>query len=292
MIYTLTLNPAFDIHAQTGEFLPFHENLAHITSREAGGKGVNLSRGLSAAGVANRAVILLGRENGAEFRKALNGLDCQFIETEGRIRENLTIHSTNQPETRISFPGFQASGALLDGIAVEPGSIITVTGRTAVPVADVKVFLKGLDAKIVIDSRSFSLEDLYDVQPWLVKPNQEELQAYLGDIAPLDAAKKMAEHGIENVMISLGGDGAILYHQGKAYHAAAPKITPVSTVGAGDSMIAGFLTAFSRGRTPAECLATAVAFGSAACLTEGTQPPDMKAVENFLHEIAVTELPA
>ena len=292
MIYTLTLNPAFDIHAQTEVFTPFHENLAHITSREAGGKGVNLSRGLAAAGVSNRAIILLGRENGAEFRKALSGLDCLFIEAEGRIRENLTIHSANQPETRISFPGFQASGALLDDIAVEPDSIVTVTGRTAVPVADVKAFLKRLDAKIVIDSRSFSLDDLYEVQPWLIKPNQEELQTYLGDIAPLDAAKKMAEHGIENVMISLGGDGAILYHQGKAYHAAAPKITPVSTVGAGDSMIAGFLAAFSRGKLPAECLATAVAFGSAACLTEGTQPPDMKAVENFLQQITVAELPA
>ena len=147
MIYTLTLNPAFDIHAQAGAFIPFHENLAHITSREAGGKGVNLSRGLTAAGVENRAVVLLGRENGAEFRKALKGLNCQFIETEGRIRENLTIHSTNQPETRISFPGFQASGELLDSISIEPGSIVTVTGRTAVQVTDVKAFLKQLDAR-------------------------------------------------------------------------------------------------------------------------------------------------
>ncbi|MBR6585484.1 MAG: 1-phosphofructokinase, partial [Firmicutes bacterium] len=67
-IYTLTLNPAYDVHASTEHFQPFHENLAHVTSREAGGKGVNISRALTRSGTENTAVIVLGTDNAADFR--------------------------------------------------------------------------------------------------------------------------------------------------------------------------------------------------------------------------------
>ena len=87
-IYTITLNPAYDIHACTDHFAPFHENLARVTSRQAGGKGVNLSRALQSGGTENTALIVLGKDNCAEFKEelALAGLRTVFLEKPGRIR--------------------------------------------------------------------------------------------------------------------------------------------------------------------------------------------------------------
>ena len=113
MIYTLTLNPSFDIHAYTEEFRPFEENLVIVQSKQSGGKGVNLSRALNCAGVPNLAVVLLGKENAQPFKDGLRGMNCLFLETAGQIRENLTIHCANGAETRISYPGFKADVGIL-----------------------------------------------------------------------------------------------------------------------------------------------------------------------------------
>lgn len=297
-IYTLTLNPAYDVHALVDEFVPYHENLADVQSREAGGKGVNISRALSANGVANTAVIVLGKENSEEFKQALleDGIESILLEKEGRIRENLTIHCQNAPETRISFSGFRVDDLILDEISaklsVDEETIITLTGRVpaGMSMKKVKAFLKKLQekgAKIVLDSKSFDLEDIYELKPWLIKPNQEEISEYFGyAIANMEeAAAKAAElalHGVENVMISLGEQGALLRNDGKTYMAMPPEIPAVSTIGAGDSTIAGFVAATLQGAEAQECLRTAVAYGTAACMTEGTKPPKKeKIVYNY-----------
>ena len=104
-IYTLTLSPAYDVHAVARKITACHENLAAVQSREAGGKGVNISRALHSYGVENTAVIVLGSQNSGDYRQVLaeSGLSCILFEQEGRIRENLTIHCPDEPETRISF---------------------------------------------------------------------------------------------------------------------------------------------------------------------------------------------
>ena len=297
-IYTLTLNPAYDIHAWTEEFLPRHENLAHITSREAGGKGVNISRALTACGTPNTALIVLGRDNGEEFKESLAqfGVTCRYFEKNGRIRENLTLHCQKTGETRISFSGFSVDETILteveDAIEADENTFVTYTGRTPVgiPAEAVKAFLRRLQnrgAKLVIDSKSFALEDLFKLKPWLIKPNQEEIAEYFGcEIRTLEEAgekaKLLYEKGIANAMISLGSAGALLACGEGVFAVNAPKINPVSTIGAGDSSIAGFLAASAKGADPLECLKTAVAYGSAACLTEGTQPPAKESIETFL----------
>lgn len=305
-IYTITLNPAYDVHAYAQQFVPFHENLAHIRSREAGGKGLNISRALTAAGVKNRAVIVLGTENDGDYKKHLTdtGIDCLLLEREGRIRENLTLHCPDAPETRISFAGFPVDRSVLLQIEalleVDADTVITFTGRVAdgVSMADVKAFLGRLrekGAKIVLDSRSFGLQDLYDVKPWLIKPNQEEISTFFGSPVETVAqaaqrARELAAHGIPNVMISLGHQGALLASGGVVLHAMPPETEPVSTVGAGDSTIAGFITAAARRETPEECLRLGVSFGTAACLTEGTQPPQSQKVREILEKVTVKEV--
>lgn len=307
-IITLTLNPAFDIHCYTEHFEPYHENLAEITAREAGGKGVNISRALTVNGVENLAVLVLGEENAASFRSGIeaDGLKYLEITLPGRIRENITLHTENADETRISFRGFRAEDTLADRIydvvsgTVEERSIVTLTGSlpSGIEMGAVKNLLARLTlrgARIVIDSRSFGIDDLIETRPWLIKPNQEEISCYLGypvngfeDVA--EAAEGLHEKGIENVMVSLGAQGALLACREGTFVAIPPKIDALSTVGAGDSSIAGFIAAATEGKSPAEMLRTAVAYGSAACLREGTRPPIAADVEKIYGAVEVKKM--
>lgn len=307
-IITLTLNPAFDLHCSTAHFASESENLATVTRREAGGKGVNISRALKAGGVESMALLVLGQDNAAAFEKALaaDGLFFEALYRPGSIRENITIHPENAPETRLSFTGFSADDGLLLQVEsalaplLEPGCIVTLTGRLpeGVGMPAVQLLLARLRRQgvhIVVDSRSFSLSDLTAARPFLIKPNQEEISAYLGYSinsfeAVCDAAQKLCCRGIEHVMVSLGAQGALLCCRQGCYTATAPKIRAVSTIGAGDSSIAGFLAAFVRGDGAADCLRTAVAYGSAACLTPGTLPPRSQDLQELIPKVTVRSL--
>ena len=303
-IVTLTLNPAYDVHCYTERFEPYRENLVTVTSRDAGGKGINISRALTRNGIPNRAVVIVGSENAADFCKLLDAdrLNLHTVLSEGRIRENITLHCENAPETRISFGGFAADRTLLERVEeaigeVDDETVITLTGRLpeGLNLKDVKAFLmrfRAHGAKIVIDSRSFSVSDLIECRPWLIKPNEEELAVYMDkdEVTPHDVqffGKTLFEKGIENVMVSLGGAGACLYCKEGFFKAIPPQVKPISTIGAGDSSIAGFLAAFSQGKNAVECLQTAVSYGTAACLTEGTKAPMQKDVERVWKDIVV-----
>lgn len=305
-IYTLTLNPAYDVHAYIETFTPYHENLAQMQSKIAGGKGVNISRALVNAGIDHTAVVVVGNENATDFTKELQdaGLNCFLIEKDGRIRENLTFHCGNAPETRISFAGFALDPSIFDvleqQLVVDDDTYITYTGRnpSGITTADAMCFLKKLQAKgakIVLDSKSFGLEDMYELKPWLIKPNQEEISELLEcEIHNFDEcvekATIFAKNGIENVMVSLGEQGALLISNGEAIVATPPQIKAVSTIGAGDSSIAGFLCATYHGLSPQERIATAVSFGTAACMTEGTKPPEYQQAMIILKKIIIRNL--
>ena len=300
-IITLTLAPAFDIHCRCDTFAPESENLAHILSYDAGGKGVNISRALSVYGVKNTAILLCGTENGDSFLNALKaeGLDYVSFPVSGRIRENITLHQEGHKETRISFPGFTAPKEILTQIeqlvlelSPKEDTVLTLTGRLpeGISMDAVKTMLARLceaGIRTVIDSRSFTLSDLIEVKPYLIKPNEEEIVSYMK--RPVDTveeallcADELHSKGIEAVMISLGGSGAVLVTNEGRFTVKAPTITPVSTIGAGDSSIAGYLAALSQGEREERCLRFAVAFGSAACLTEGTSAPRREDIDRFL----------
>ncbi|MBP3591719.1 MAG: 1-phosphofructokinase family hexose kinase [Clostridia bacterium] len=289
-IITLTLNPAFDLHCYAERFFPYRENVFEITARDAGGKGINVSRALTKNGVKNTAACIIGSENGEEFLKMLKaeGLSLAAVTAEGRIRENITLHEKEKPETRISFPGFACTPSVLSELrsaigAIGEGSVCVFAGSAPAGLSEETLvsFLKAIKdagASLVIDSRSVSLPALIDLKPMLIKPNREEAERALGvSIDGIEdaahAARSLQEKGIENVLLSLGSEGAILAAKEGVYHATAPKVEVLSTIGAGDSTIAGFLSAVAEGFEKEKCLLRAVAYGSAACLLEGTAPP-------------------
>ncbi len=307
-IITLTLNPAFDRHCSCDGFLPHCENLAQTLSLDAGGKGVNCSRALTANGTDNLALLILGTDNADAFCRALReeNIPYRAVIRAGSIRENLTLHQKNAPETRISFSGFSADAsalAELDEILdreITHGDpfLLVFSGRLPDGISKKAciAFLSAQRSKgahLVIDSKSFTREELTELRPVLIKPNEEELSLLLPSEAdPLRAAHMLYAEGIGSVAVSLGERGALLICDQGVFFATPPRISARSTIGAGDSFLAGFLSAIVRKCPADERLQTAVAYGSAACLRDGTKPPLPHDVDRLLPLIKVEKINA
>lgn len=303
-IYTLTLSPAFDIHCTADAVRVGCENLAVKTDRCAGGKGINISRALSSLGYSSTAIIALGEESADEFLSMIEDehINIRKIIHSGEIRENITIHTSNGGETRISFRSESVGTDIISRLEVELtdlalGDVLTVTGRVpdGVDFSELMKILTELrerGVRLVIDSRSFTLEDILALRPFLIKPNEEELSTYLdaedGDIEQIcTAAASLTARGVENVLVTLGARGAILASADSLLRATVPTLTPISTIGAGDSTIGGFLVATLRECDLEDCLRYATAFGTAACLTRGTDAPSRENIEKIKEQISI-----
>lgn len=304
-IATLTLSPAFDVHCILPNFVVGKEHAATILCRSIGGKGINISRALVANGVSVETIVVTGQENQKEFSDALKkeGIAAQKISTAGRIRENITVRSDDGTETRISFSNDAVSPALLLRVkeavdaTLDCGDILCLAGSIpkGLPFDSLKKWLVELRSngiRTVIDSRSFSSEDLVECHPWLIKPNAEEIAVYVGrpqktPVEAMAAARTFFEKGIDNVMVSLGQEGAVLVCEEGSFLARPPKIHALSTIGAGDSAIAGFLAGALTHSAAPVCLCRAVAFGTAACLSEGTAPPRPEDVASIFPQVSI-----
>ena len=303
-IITITLNPAFDVHCTGKSLTIYHENFVKTTSVEAGGKGINLSRALAANNIPNETVVVVGKENAEPFQNALeaDGLWVIPIVTPGRIRENITIHEENLPETRISFDGFPCNPNILQEITgrigpVDRNTVIAFTGSAPIGIDPDSIlsFLKSFQnqgAKIVIDSRTIPFQKLVAFHPWLIKPNRDEAAVFSGRaIRNLEDAVAIAQEfhqtGIANVLLTLGNDGAVLACKEGVFRAKVPSVAAKSTIGAGDSTIAGFIDGTMRGLDTQNLLKCAVAYGTAACMQEGTQPPRSQDIDAVMQNVAV-----
>lgn len=307
-ILTITLNPAFDIHCEVPQLIPSHEHLAKITSRDVGGKGINISRVLTVGGVSNSALVVIGNESGNEFSRCLSreGIKHYDFVFQGRVRENITVHTEDGSETRISFSDSIGTDAIWQQVEdrlfslIENDTIVTFTGRIpdGIPFEAVKkavLKLGTLGVKVVIDSKSFEKSDLIECKPWLIKPNQEEVSQYAREEIDtqekaLSIATEFHKLGVANVMISLGEQGSVLVCEQGRFVAEPPPISAISTVGAGDSTIAGFLIGVAQSFSPRDCLQLAVAYGTASCLTAGTGAPEKEAVARILSQTKVKRI--
>ena len=300
-IVTLTLSAAYDVHCIAKKITAGSENFIKLTERNPGGKGINISRALNAFGVSNTAVVVLGEDNHDEYVSSLEkeGIALEKILVPSRIRENITVHTSDGKETRISFSAEEIPSGIMQSAKeitskLTEGDVLTLTGSipTGVSISDVKAYIKELrerGIRVVVDSRSLSLSDITDVKPYLIKPNEYEAETYLGrkitsDSDACQAARDFIALGVENVMLTLGTRGAVLATADACYFSHAPKLDVLSTIGAGDSAIAGFIYAELLGLSKRDALLYSIAFGSAACLRSGTKPPDKADVERILKE--------
>lgn len=303
-IITLTINPAYDIHLYIPDFRPGMENTVSSCRTEAGGKGINTSRALAANGIVSTAYFLAGRDNAEAFLKELDaaGLRYKYLLYDGVIRENITVHSGGA-ETRMSLQGGkipeQAIESIFDmvGECVDGNTILTFAGRLPSEISREYIIsrlasLVQSGVKIAVDSSSFDMSDISRIKPWFIKPNREEISALCGENLTaesdiISAARQIYESGTAHVLVTLGGEGAIYAGGEFCCRIIPPKISVRSTIGAGDSSIAGFCAAYSREKSLQECLINAAAYGSAACMRVGTLPPEPDAIADIYGKIRV-----
>ena len=308
MIVTFTANPSIDKTIVLDGPLARGEVQRAASALEQGaGKGVNVARVIAAAGHDAEAVLPFVDDAYLALVQA-DGATPLAIATPARsvrhrARTNTTITEPDGTTTKINEPGPRLGEADLTA-ATE--ALVSAAGRGASWVvlsgslppgapdgwyADLVRAVKPLGCKVAVDTSDAALDAVIDAltdAPFdLIKPNSDELaqltggdaaafeaDAEAGDLtAIVAAARTLQERGVANVLVTLGGAGAVLVNAQGAWYATAPRITLRSTVGAGDSSVAGFVLADVEGWDPAGCLAHAVAYGSAAASLPGTTLP-------------------
>ncbi|HZJ07870.1 MAG TPA: 1-phosphofructokinase family hexose kinase [Nocardioidaceae bacterium] len=316
MIITLTPNPSVDRTVALSSRLERGSVLrAESVTSQSAGKGVNISRAAVAAGQRTIAVLPAEQDDPYVLELLRDGIDCRPEPPSGQVRVNLTITEPDGTTTKINTPGAEVGQDCLEGLAAalqhraQQASWVVLAGSLP-PGAPADWYatlvrsLRRTTAKVSVDTSGPPLvalaSRLGDSAPDLMKPNGEELASITGDdpataeadpAAAVKAATVLVERGVGSVLVTLGASGACLVTAEGAWHAAPPPITVVSTVGAGDSSLFGYLLGDLRGLSAAERLRLAVAYGSAASSLPGTTIPTPDHVNPELvkvHELSPT----
>ena len=286
MIYTVTFNPSLDYIVSVDNFTTGKVNRTTKEILFPGGKGINVSIVLNNLGMESTALGFIAGFTGEEIRRRL--LDFQIKEKlisvpEGISRINVKLRSNEESEINGMGPQIDnnALGKFMEQLdqltkedtLVLAGSIPSVLPDTIY--RDIMSRLKEKNIRIVVDATKDLLVNVLEYQPFLIKPNNFELGEIFGvsDLRDkkevITYAKKLQEKGAQNVLVSMAGDGAVLVAQDHTVlEASAPKGNVVNSVGAGDSMVAGFLYGYLKEHSYEKAFAYGVCTGSASAFSE------------------------
>ena len=281
-ILTLTLNPALDLTVELARLEPGQVNRSEAMHAHAAGKGVNVAQVLADLGHTLTVSGFLGEDNAQLFEALFTqrGFVDAFIRVPGETRSNIKLAEQDGRITDLNGPGpvvdEAAQQALLQRLEqIAPGhDVVVVAGSLPRGVSPqwlqaLITRLKELGLRVALDTSGEALRVALAAGPWLIKPNTEELADALGcevvsELAQAQAAQRLHAQGIEHVVISHGADGVNWFSVGSALHASPPKVTVASTVGAGDSLLAGMLHGLLGAHTPEQTLRTATAIAAMA----------------------------
>lgn len=285
MIYTLTFNPSLDYIVTVSDFKC---GIVNRTTEELifpGGKGINVSMVLKNLGFENTALGYYAGFTGDKLRSLLEekGIKTDFISVhEGMTRINVKIRSTQESEINAQGPSiskadiqklYEKLDNLIDGdILIMAGSIPDVMPGTMY--MDIMKHLQKKNLKIVVDATKDLLVNVLPYHPFLIKPNNYELGEIFGvkiteksDV--IHYAKQLQEKGARNVLVSMAGEGAVLVAEdGIVYQSEVPKGTVINSVGAGDSMVAGFLAGYMESGSYEKAFKIGVYTGSASAFSK------------------------
>ena len=284
MIYTATLNPSLDYTLHTRGFSFGKTNRALREVMYPGGKGINVSVILRELGHESVALGFCAGFVGDELIRRLEGLGISqdfILLSQGVTRINVKLKDDAETEINGLGPtvGEEAVAALLEKISrLSRGDVLVLAGSVP-PGAPQDIYEKILTlasergAKCVVDTTGERLMSSLKYRPFLIKPNVHELADAVGQTLSriseiADAAKSLHEAGAENVLVSCGGDGAVLVCREGVLSRPACTGDAVNTVGAGDSSVAGFIAAHLEGRSTEDALKLAVCAGSATAFNE------------------------
>jgi 1-phosphofructokinase len=310
VIVTLTLNPSVDRTVEVDTIARGEVMRAHSVRVDPGGKGINVSRALAAHNLPTRAVVTVGGAEGEHLVALLRntGIEIVPVPIHGAIRSNITVVEPDGTTTKFNEPGAELSAEELAAVfnavreAVEAADWLVASGSLppgtpADVYAELIRALAGSGTRVAVDTSGAALEAVLAASPTLVKPNRDELAEVTGvrltTIADVvEASCRLRDLGARAVLASLGADGAVLVDDDGAVHGQTPAVSPLSSVGAGDAMLAGFLAG---GGTGARALAEGLAWGAAAVLQPGSGMPspsdiDLTAVRLERHETTRRDL--
>lgn len=313
MIYTITFNPALDYITQVENFEIGKINRTATEKILAGGKGLNVSIVLKNLEIENTAISFIAGFTGKELEKKIkeHQINTDFIEVKkGITRINVKIISTNNSnqspkiETAINGNGPEITKEEMDLFfekikKIKPTDLVILSGNVPKCINE-KIYeiickeLKQNEVPFIVDATQKLLVNTLQYKPILIKPNKQELEETFDvkiekkeDI--IFYAKKLQEKGAKNVLISLGGDGAILLTQNQEiYYSNAPKGKVISTVGSGDSMIAGFIAGLYKQNNYLEALKYGIASGSATAF--GEELATKKDIEKLLEQVKIQKI--
>lgn len=313
-IVTVTANPSLDRTITLAAALQPGEVQAAASAREdAGGKGINVARVVAAAGVDTVAVLPLAEDDPFSAALRASHVPARPVPVEGHVRANVTITDPDGVTTKLNLPGATLSSTdvaeLIAAVveASEDANWLVLAGSLP-PGAGDRLYVDitravrgrwGASApRIAIDTSGAALRAVVEhASPDLIKPNDEELAELVGvDLEPgadlaaavLPVARALVPGKVAAALVTLGADGAVLVTAEGAWQATPPRIRVVSTVGAGDSSLAGYLLADVAGDDPAGRLRRSVKYGAAAASLPGTQAPtpdDLPAGEVVVREL-------
>jgi 1-phosphofructokinase len=290
VIVTLTPNPALDRTVLVQSLDRGEVIRAYAVRVEAAGKGVNVTRALAAHDSPSVAVVPVGGRSGTWYLDTLtsDGVSVAPVLITGALRTNVAIVEPDGTTTKINEPGPSLTDteqrALLDGLhSCLSNGATWIVGCGSLPPEmnpdfyyDIVKLAREYGIRCAIDSSHEPFVRAVSARPHLIKPNLEELEELTGRqldtfAAVAEAGRALVKRGIETVLVSLGARGALLIQSDRLTHAQAEIVRPLSTVGAGDAFLAGYLSAVDT--SPEKALATGVAWGTAAVALPGTQMP-------------------
>lgn len=300
MINTITLNPSLDYIVKVDDFKVGHVNRTSKEDIYPGGKGINVSIVLKNLGVKNRALGFTAGFTGEEIEKlvANHGVDNEFIRLEnGMSRINVKLKSREESEINGMGPNISKNDIekLYEKLeALKAGDFVVLAGSIPNTLPDdiyetIMKDFKDKEINFVVDATKDLLLNVLKYKPFLIKPNHHELgEMFNVKLNSKDEiityAKKLQEIGARNVIISMAGDGAILIEEnGEITISDTPKGTLVNSVGAGDSMVGGFLAGIAEKKNVKEAFKMGVATGSASAFSEGLATRDK--VEELLKQL-------
>lgn len=292
MIYTITFNPAVDYIVRLDHLTPGTINRTEQEYVLGGGKGINVSIVLNNLGIDTTALGFIGGFTGNEIVRQLNefGVRERFIRLkDGLTRINVKVKAADE-ETEINGRGpviaddeLYALYTQLDTLTNQDTLVLAGSIPSSLPSDMYEIIMERLAHKhirIVVDATKDLLTRVLPFKPFLIKPNNHELSEIFGchlstndDL--INAAKELQTQGAQHVLISMASDGAILVSaDGSVYTSPAPKGTLINSVGAGDSMVAGFITGYLNTQDLQQALYWGIATGSASAFSENLATKD------------------
>jgi len=301
-IITLTVNPALDKSAKIDGLIPTQKLKCHSIQYQPGGGGINISRMLKRLGTATTCILTSGGDTGKYLKELLvkETIQPEIIPIKAWTRENLSVVDTQSDlQYRFGMPGNKLSKKELVTIKnllidkVEPEDILVLSGSLAENMpADyygqlIKLFADK-NVKIIVDTSGTALKEALKEKVFLIKPNQRELAQLAGkdflytaeqEAIALELVKsKKAQY----VVVSLGARGAFLACNDGVFYKSTPSVKVKSTIGAGDSMVAGLIYGIQNNFPPEKILKWGVACGVATTMSEGTNLGSKENIDTVL----------